>query len=95
MLALVQVAACPGPERPRTATTLAGKFLRKCTRARGFYSIYMTLAGVLALTLTAALPRLARRRGEAWWLAPSWILGAAALALTYVRGPGSASRRAR
>jgi O-antigen ligase len=86
VLALVQVAACPGPDATAPAATLAGKVLRKCTRARGFYSIYMTLAGVLALTLTAALPRLARRPGEAWWLAPSWIVGAAALALTYVRG---------
>ncbi len=86
VLALVQVAVCPGPEATAHATTLAGKFLRKCTRARGFYSIYMTLAGVLALTLTAALPRLARWPGEAWWLAPSWIISATALALTYVRG---------
>ena len=86
VLAVVQVAVCPGPEATAYASTLAGKFLRKCTRARGFYSIYMTLAGVLTLTLIAALPRLARRPGEAWWLAPVWIVGAAALALTYVRG---------
>jgi O-antigen ligase len=86
VLALVQVAACPGPEATAHASTLAGKFLRKCTRARGFYSIYMTLGGVLAMTLTAALPRLARAQAEAWWLVPAWILGGAALGLTYVRG---------
>jgi putative inorganic carbon (hco3(-)) transporter len=85
-LALVQVAACPGPEATAHATTLAGKFLRKCTRARGFYSIYMTLAGVLAMALVAALPRLARVSAEAWWLGPAWIIGGAALGLTYVRG---------
>jgi len=84
--ALVQVAACPGPAAGEAATTLLGKFLRKCTRARGFYSIYMTLGGVLAMTLTAALPRLARAQAEAWWLVPAWILGGAALGLTYVRG---------
>jgi O-antigen ligase len=82
---LVQVAACPGPEAIAHGTTFAEKFLRKCTRARGFYSIYMTLAGILALALTAALPRLARLR-ETWWLGPSWLVMGAGLALTYVRG---------
>jgi O-antigen ligase len=78
LVGLVQVAACPGPR----ATGL----LRKCTRARGFFSIYMTLAGVLAPLLTSALPRLARLRTDAAWLAPAWLLGAGALAVTYVRG---------
>jgi O-antigen ligase len=78
VVALVQVAACPGPD----ATGL----LRKCTRARAFFSIYMTLAGVLALLLAAALPRLARLRADAAWLGPAWLLGAGALAVTYVRG---------
>jgi O-antigen ligase len=78
LVALVQVAACPGPE----ATGL----LRKCTRARGFYSIYMTLGGVLAVLLTSALPRLLRLQRDARWLAPGWLLGLGALALTYVRG---------
>jgi O-antigen ligase len=78
VVALVQVAACPGP----AATGL----LRKCTRARGFYSIYMTLGGVLALLLASALPRLARLRADASWLGPAWLLGVGALAVTYVRG---------
>ena len=51
---LVQVAGCVDQEIRPHATTLAGKFMRKCWRARGFYSIYMTLAGVLAMTVTAA-----------------------------------------
>jgi putative inorganic carbon (hco3(-)) transporter len=83
---LVQVALCPGAEAIVHGTPFAEKFLRKCTRARGFYSIYMTLAGVLALALTAALPRLARLRADAWWLAPAWLVTVAGLALTYVRG---------
>lgn len=78
VVALVQVAACPGPD--------ATGILRKCTRARAFFSIYMTLAGVLAPLLVAALPRLARLRGDAAWLGPAWLLGAGALAVTYVRG---------
>jgi putative inorganic carbon (HCO3(-)) transporter len=85
-LAVVQVAACPGPGAAAHTTTLAGKFLRKCARARGFYSIYMTLGGVLAMTLTAALPRLARVPADVWWLGPAWIVAGAALGLTYVRG---------
>ncbi len=83
---IAQVAACPGPEAVAHGTTLMENFLRKCTRARGFYSIYMTLAGILALALTATLPRLARLRAEAWWLAPVWLVSGTALALTYVRG---------
>ncbi|HEU5319224.1 MAG TPA: O-antigen ligase family protein, partial [Methylomirabilota bacterium] len=85
-LAVVQVAACPGPGAAAHTTTLAGKFLRKCARARGFYSIYMTLGGVLAMTATVALPRLAHLPAQTWWLGPAWITGLAALALTQVRG---------
>jgi putative inorganic carbon (hco3(-)) transporter len=84
VLGLVQVAACPGLDTVGTGTPILGKFLRKCTRARGFYSIYMTLAGVLAMMLTSALPRLARLGGEARWLGPAWLVGGAALGLTYV-----------
>ena len=83
---IAQVAACPGPEAVAHGTTLMENFLRKCTRARGFYSIYMTLAGILALALTATLPRLVRLGGEAWWLGPAWLVSGAGLALTYVRG---------
>ena len=46
----------------------------------------MTLAGVLAMMLASALPRLARLGGEARWLGPAWLLSGAALGLTYVRG---------
>jgi putative inorganic carbon (hco3(-)) transporter len=83
---LVQVAACPDQEVRPHATTLVGKFMRKCWRARGFYSIYMTLAGVLAMTVTAALPPLSRVGAHTRWLLPAWIVSLTALALTYVRG---------
>ena len=86
VLGLVQVASCPGPGAVGSGTPLIGKFLRKCVRARAFYSIYMTLAGVLAMMLVGTLPRLARFGADARWLGPAWIVSGAALALTYVRG---------
>jgi O-antigen ligase len=79
-LAVLQVVACPGPY------VEGGWFLRKCTRARGFYSIYMTLAGVLTVVLVAALPLVARARGRQLWAVPAWGVGLTALGLTYVRG---------
>lgn len=86
VLGLVQVAVCPGTGAAGIDTAVVGKFLRKCTRARGFYSIYMTLAGVVAMMLTSALPRLAQLGAETRWLGPAWLVGGTALALTYVRG---------
>jgi O-antigen ligase len=86
VLAIVQVAACPGPGAAAPSSALVGKLLRKCARARGFYSIYMTLGGVLAMTATMVLPRLARLPAQAWWLGPAWLVGLAALGLTQVRG---------
>ena len=86
VVALVQVASCPGPAATDAGIPVIGKLLRKCARARGFYSIYMTLAGVLAMMLVGALPRLGRLGADARWLGPAWIVGAGALALTYVRG---------
>jgi O-antigen ligase len=83
VLAIVQVTACPPapPEAPGLA-----RFFRKCTRARGFFSIYMTLAGVLTLVLVAALPRLAVAGRHLAWAAPAWGASLLALGLTYVRG---------
>jgi putative inorganic carbon (hco3(-)) transporter len=85
-IAVLQVSACPDLNFSSPATSLVGRFFRKCGRARGFYSIYMTLAGVLAMALTAALPRLARPGREVRWLAPAFVVDGIALALTYVRG---------
>jgi O-antigen ligase len=83
LVAVVQAGACP-----EATPDVRGlyRIFRKCSRARGFYSIYMTLAGVLALVLVASVPWLiARGRGFGWRL-PAWVVGLAALGLTYVRG---------
>jgi O-antigen ligase len=84
LLGVAQVAFCP--EHPWTGTLLE-RWTRKCHRARGFYSIYMTLAGVLTLVLLATLPRLlpgpGRRR---WWWPAAWALCALGLLFTYTRG---------
>lgn len=84
LLAVVQVGFCPpggtvesGPLR---------LFFRKCARARGFFSIYMTLAGVLTLVLVSVLPRLARAGRSALWALPAWLAGVLALGLTQARG---------
>jgi O-antigen ligase len=83
VLAIVQVAACPAipPDVPGLA-----RFFRKCSRARGFFSIYMTLAGVLTIVLVGALPRLATAGRQLAWAGPAWAAGLVALSLTYVRG---------
>lgn len=84
VLAIVQVTACP---HDPGWIPLAARFFKRCDRAHAFYSIYVTLAGVLSVGLLAVLPRLlpggADRR---WWTAPAWAAGLLALALTYVRG---------
>lgn len=84
LLAVAQVGFCPpggtvesGPLR---------LFFRKCARARGFFSIYMTLAGVLTLVLVSVLPRLARAGRSALWALPAWLAGVLALGLTQARG---------
>ncbi|HEV8584479.1 MAG TPA: O-antigen ligase family protein [Methylomirabilota bacterium] len=87
LLAIVQVAGC-GPEGGLEHTPqvpLLAVYFKKCYRAHGFYSIYMTLAGVLTIVLALTLPRLAgfARRGLG---ACAWVGGAVALALTEVRG---------
>lgn len=68
-----------------------GRVATKCERAHGFYSIYMTLAGVLSLVMLAVLPGLLgprTGRGAGAWAvrAGAWILAAAGLGLTQVRG---------
>jgi O-antigen ligase len=83
VLSIVQVAVSP-PAPP--ALPVLGHVLRKCSRAHGFYSIYMTLAGVLTLVLVGALPRVARLEREAAWGVPAWLASLLALGLTSVRG---------
>src|SRR5438132_13206860 len=60
--------------------------MRKCGRARGFFSIYMTLGGVLTLVLVSALPRVALGSRSAVWAVPAWLVGLVSLGLTSVRG---------
>jgi O-antigen ligase len=83
-LGVLQVMLCPwlAPFEP-----LLGRLARRCHRAHAFYSIYMTLAGVLTLVLLAALPRVAAGAGRpAPWAMVAWLAGAAGLLATYVRG---------
>jgi len=82
-LSIAQVAACP--ETP-PAQALLHRFFRKCVRARGFYSIYMTLAGVLTLVLVATLPRIMHLGAGLLWRLSGWLVALVALGLTYVRG---------
>jgi O-antigen ligase len=86
VLAIVQVAACPASGTVASDSAAVRLLFRKCARARGFFSIYMTLAGVEALVLVGALPRLARAGRPLAWAGPAWLAVAAALGLTYVRG---------
>jgi hypothetical protein len=79
---ILQVLACPTPE---PATRLVRWFFHRCDRARGFFSIYMTLAGVLNIVLLATLPRVLPG-GFRSWSAPVWLVTATGLAMTYTRG---------
>jgi O-antigen ligase len=84
VIGVLQVALCPflGP------APALGRVAAKCERAHAFYSIYMTLAGVLSLVLLAALPRVlsgGAGSGDRWRLV-AWLAGGAGLAATYVRG---------
>src|SRR5262249_10618773 len=85
LVGVAQVALCPGPGLSAAAL---GPLGRKCHRARGFYSIYMTLAGVLSLTLLAAGPRALPVAGAKleWWRVAAWIVAGVGFVLTYVRG---------
>ena len=80
---LVQIAACP-PQEP--ARGLARWFFHRCDRARAFFSIYMTLAGVLNVVLLATLPRLLPAGGSRLRWAPVWLITLCGLVATYTRG---------
>lgn len=83
LLGLVQVAVCPGPGEPARWPRL---LFHRCSRARGFFSIYMTLAGILTMVLLATLPRLLPGGRHARWFPLAWLTGLAGLVATYVRG---------
>lgn len=83
-LGILQVTLCP---RDPWGIPLLSRFFRRCDRAHSFYSIYMTLAGVLTLILLATLPRLlAGPRDRRSWTLPLWVTCGLGLVLTYTRG---------
>jgi O-antigen ligase len=67
-------------------TPLLGRITTKCHRAHAFYSIYMTLGGVLAVALLATLPGVMASRGRPLWTPAAWLVGLVGLAVTFVRG---------
>jgi O-antigen ligase len=83
LLGLAQVAGCPGPG---SAPAWPAILFERCTRARGPFSIYMTLAGVLTLVLLVSLPRLLPGAARGSWLPPVWLTGLLGLAATFTRG---------
>jgi O-antigen ligase len=80
---LLQVGLCPPPDSPVTGPRW---LYHRCARAHGFFSIYMTLAGVLSLVLLATLPRLLPGGGERRRYAAPWLVMLAGLVATYTRG---------
>ena len=84
-LGIFQVVLCP-PREP-AGIPLLGRFFHRCDRAHGFFSIYMTFAGVLTLILLATLPRLlAGRRSREWWTLLPWAVSGLGFVLAYTRG---------
>lgn len=86
LVGVMQVAMCPSIT---PATPVLGRVAGKCHRARGFYSHFMTLAGVLNLVLLATLPRVVAvgsASGRELWPIAAWLAGAVGFAFTYVRG---------
>ncbi|MGH7345246.1 MAG: hypothetical protein ACREK4_10055, partial [Candidatus Rokuibacteriota bacterium] len=86
LLSIVQVGFCPPGGTLESSHAAVRLLMRKCARARGFFSIYMTFAGVLTVVLLAALPRVALGGRATVWSLPAWLAGVLALGLTSVRG---------
>ncbi len=84
---IVQVLGCPasGTYGWPSQAPVIGLFFRGCARAHAFFSIYMTLAGVLTVVLMLMLASL-NRFARAGLAAAAWLVGAVALGLTLVRG---------
>ena len=80
---LLQTALCPGPGPDYGWPSW---LYHRCYRARGFFSIYMTLAGVLSLVLLACLPRLLPGAAMARWTIAPWLVSLLGLLATYTRG---------
>jgi O-antigen ligase len=80
---IVQTTACPGSATDYGAPAW---LYHRCYRARGFFSIYMTLAGVTSLVLLANLPRLLPGPAGWRWLSLPWLVTLGGLVATYTRG---------
>ncbi len=80
---MLQTAVCPGQAADYGAPAW---LYHRCYRARGFFSIYMTLAGVLNLVLLATLPRLLSGGARDRWLGLPWLVALGGLVATYTRG---------
>jgi hypothetical protein len=83
LVGMIQTAVCPGTAPDYGAPAW---LYHRCYRARGFFSIYMTLAGVLTLVLLATLPRLMAGGAREPWLGVPWLVGLGGLVATYTRG---------
>lgn len=84
VVGILQVALCP---HVTALAPVLGRVAMRCARAHAFYSIYMTLAGVLSVVALATLPRLLPPAGTSLgWRLPAWVAIVAGLGLTYVRG---------
>jgi O-antigen ligase len=82
-LGLLQVGVCPGPGPDASSPAW---LYHRCARARGPYSIDMTLAGILTLTVLATLPRLLPGGRRPAWFPPVWFVMLVGLLATYTRG---------
>jgi len=83
VVGLLQTVVCPGQAADYGSPAW---LYHRCYRARGFFSIYMTLAGVLSLVLLAGLPRLLPGAALPRWLTLPWLVSLVGLLATYTRG---------
>ncbi len=83
VVGLLQVGLCPGLNAPAAGPRW---LYHRCDRAHGFFSIYMTLAGVLSLVLLATLPRLLPGVGGRRRFGAPWLVMLGGLVATYTRG---------
>ena len=83
MVGLVQSTFCVGPDPGHGVPEW---LFHKCFRARGFFSIYMTLAGVLNIVLLSTLPWALPGKTFRGSFVPVWLIMLGGLITTYTRG---------
>ncbi|HJR05357.1 MAG TPA: O-antigen ligase family protein, partial [Methylomirabilota bacterium] len=82
-IGVAQVTMCPSGD----GAGFSPRWLyHRCDRARGLFSIYMTLAGVLTLVLLATLPRVVPGPAFRRWAPIPWLVSLAGLVVTFTRG---------